>query len=280
MQDDPFFAAAISFTELAGQPKPDLQLLTGLTPYIEKRVTNRKLGIRQTLPESFYEGLREVVHTIPGAAIQYIEGDLLDHMGEILSGCDRERLLYKLGHEEFFHEIRWTPEQAADMGDGIDLALVDLTNSEKAGFRVAIDWEAIAWLEKWDKGRAFQKMSRKSVDAASSMVLFTMPAYDRENFINAGRAVLRAWLYATKKGVSVHPMLSPVFFFNRLKYGDEKDMTPRMKAELTRLRAVYEQCFRLDEGRAEVFLIKLAMAEPTIGATYRLPVDQIFQIKN
>ena len=280
VKGNPFFAAVISFKPLEKQSKPELHLLNGLTPYIEKRVTNRKLGERQRLPSGFYEGLSEVVHTIPGAEIQVVEGELLDQMGEILSGCDRERLLYKMGHEEFFHEIRWTPEQAADMGDGIDLALVDLTNSEKAGFKVAMDWEAIAWLEKWDKGRAFQKMSKKSVEAASSLVLFTMPSYDRENFIQAGRSVLRAWLYATKKGVSVHPMLSPVFFFNRLKYGDDQDLTPRMKDELTKLRTLYEQCFKVNEGKAEVFLLKLAIAEPTDGATFRLPADQIFQINN
>ncbi len=293
-KDNPFFTAIISFKPIqaAGQQAAAQQsaaqqstaqsneLLLDLSNYLDQRITNRRLGERKALPTSFYEGLQAIVETIPGAAIQIIENEPLDELGEVLSGCDRERLLYKLGHEEFFHEIRWTPEQAAQTGDGIDLNLVDLTNSEKAGFKVATDWEAIAWLEKWDKGRAFQKMSKKSIASASSMVLFTMPSYNKEQFVQGGRAVLRAWLYANKMGVSVHPMLSPVFFFNRLKYGADHEMTPRMKDELYRLRAKYEQIFDLSDQRAEVFLMKLAIAEPPVGKTHRLPTEQIFTLKN
>lgn len=279
-QDDAFFTAVISFAQSkSGVDEEQRKLLLPLASYIEKRTTNRKLGVRQALPADFYNGLHEVAQSVPGVEIQILDDERLDHLGEIIAACDRERLLHPEGHSEFFHEIRWTSEQAAETGDGIDLDLVDLTNSEKAGFRVARDWEAIAWLEKWDKGRAFQKMSVKGVGAASAMVLLTMPEYTKENFINAGRAVLRAWLYATKNDIAVHPMLSPVFFFNRLKYGDAAEMSPRMKKELSALRVAYETCFKLDEGRAEVFLMKFAIVEPPQGSTYRLPTEKIFQIK-
>lgn len=262
----------LDFQELSEEQSKKLEL----SDFLEARYTNRKLGFREALSQSFYNELKEVVEFTEGYKIQFSEESQLELLGEIISSCDRERLLHKQGHQEFFHEIRWSGEEAEQSGDGIDVELVDLTQSEKAGFIVARDWNAISLLEEWDKGRAFQKMSRKGVQAASSMALFTMSSYNKEAFVNMGRVVLRAWLVATKHQVAVHPMLSPVFFFNRLKYGDKAEMPERMFHELGKLFEQYKTCFNIEENRVEGFLIKLAKSPEPNGVTFRLPENKVF----
>jgi len=277
IKDEETFVASVRFNRLnSNDLSPQQRLLKDLSVYLEDRHTNRRLGVREKLSADFYQEFEQVVNFTEGYGVQFADEDKLDLLGEIISSCDRERLLHKQGHSEFFHEIRWSGEEAQKTGDGIDIELVDLTQSEKAGFIVARDWEAISLLEKLDKGRAFQKMSRKGVQAASTMALFTMPTYNKESFVMMGRVVLRAWLVATKHHVSVHPMLSPVFFFNRLKYGNPKEMPERMKIELENLFEQYKSCFSLGEGKVEGFLMKLAKAPAPKGITYRLSENQVF----
>ena len=137
----------------------------------------------------------------------------LDKLGGIMAACDRVRLLNAQGHEEFYSEVRWNNEHAQQTRDGIELAAVDLTMGEKAGFQVAADWNAVELLSEWDKGDAFRKFSSKTMESASAALLFTIPGFDHEQLVNAGRTILRVWIYANAQGVTVHPMLSPVFFF-------------------------------------------------------------------
>lgn len=254
-------------------------LLQELSLNMAKRHTNRRNGERVPLEADFYKGMEKVMTTIPGVCIQFVnDEEKLAVLAEVISACDRLRLLDERGHKGFFEEVRWSSEDAAKSGDGIDIALADVSASEVAGFRIATDWEAISLLSDWDKGRAFQKMSRKSVAAASGMGLVLMQSFDYFNFINVGRAVQRGWIYANMHDVSVHPMLSPVFFFNMLKHGDKGIMSDSMREELIHIREKYERVFDLSEGKAELFLIKLAKAPEAKGRSHRLPFDQVFYI--
>lgn len=272
---DKQFIATIYFKS---NPAPD-KLLQQLSTGMALRHTNRRNGERVQLEESFYQGISEVLTSIPGASFQIVKDDLkLSILGEVISSCDRLRLLDERGHKEFFHEVKWTSEEAAKPGDGIDISLADVSASEVAGFRMARDWKPISLLSEWDKGRAFQKMSRKSVASASAMGLVLMPSFDYFNFINAGRAVQRGWIYANMHDVSIHPMLSPVFFFNMLKHGEKGLMSDSMREELIHIRAKYESVFDLGDGKAELFLLKLAKAPEAKGKSHRLPFDQVFYI--
>jgi molybdopterin/thiamine biosynthesis adenylyltransferase len=270
---DKQFIAVIRFR---ARQKDDSKL-NELSQNLEIRHTNRMNGERIPLEQGFYDGLSEIISTIPGAEIRFVtDAEQMELLGEVISGCDRLRLLDRRGHTEFFHEVRWSREEARQPGDGIDILLADVSQAEVAGFRMATDWNAIDLVSKWDKGQAFRKMSRKAVAAASGIGLVLMPSFDYFNFINVGRAVERGWIYANMQGVSIHPMLSPVFFFNMLKHGEKALMSGKMREELEHIRDKYERVFDLRGGKAELFLMKLAKAPEARGKSHRLPFDQIF----
>lgn len=273
--DDKQFIATIYFKE---NLSPSVLLQT-LSKGMEQRHTNRRNGPRVPLEDSFYEGMKDVVTSIPGVSFSIVKDEeKLSILGEVISSCDRLRLLDERGHKEFFHEVRWSSEEAAKPGDGIDISLADVNASEVAGFRMARDWKPISLLSDWDKGRAFQKMSRKSVASASAMGLVLMQSFDYFNFINAGRAVQRGWIYANMHDVSIHPMLSPIFFFNMLKHGDKGMMSDSMREELIHIREKYERVFDLGDRNAELFLLRLSKAPEAKGKSHRLPFDQVFYI--
>jgi molybdopterin/thiamine biosynthesis adenylyltransferase len=250
--------ATISFSPLGAAIPIDLSLAKG----ISTRATNRGVGQRLKLNSTFLTEMKNAVHD-DDIKLYYTENDSqIDELSDIIAECDKVRLLNKLGHEEFYHEIRWNKEEALKTKDGVELASVDISQGEIAGFKVAGDWNAVELLSQWDKGNAFKKMSVKSVKSASAMVLFTIPKFDQSGLLKAGRAVQRAWILANQRGVAVHPMLSPAFFFNRLIHGSGIELTSQTAEKLSLLRQRFLKVFPVNsaEDRYDIFLMKVAVA--------------------
>jgi molybdopterin/thiamine biosynthesis adenylyltransferase len=252
--------AKITFSHLDTVNPTDLSLAKG----IFTRATNRSIGERKKLDSTFFSDMQDVV-TNYGVEMHYTDDDAdMEELSDIIAECDKVRLLNKLGHEEFYHEIRWDKEEALKTKDGVELASVDISQGEIAGFRVAGDWKAVELISQWNKGNAFKKMSVKSVKGASAIILFTIPEFDQQSLLKAGRAVQRAWILANQKGIAVHPMLSPAFFFNRLTHGRGIELTNQTAENLSLLRQRFLKIFPANDGAEkmhEVFLMKVAVAD-------------------
>ncbi|MDP9046994.1 MAG: hypothetical protein M3N14_02580 [Bacteroidota bacterium] len=224
--------------------------------------------------------MKQITRADKNVNLYYVENDAeLNELSEIIAECDKVRLLNKLGHAEFYHEIRWSKDEALKMRDGVELASVDISQGEIAGFKVAGDWEAVSLLAEWDKGDAFKKLSAKAVKCASAMILFTVNDFDHLQLINAGEVIQRSWIYANQQGVSVHPMLSPAFFFTRLVHGKGEGIEPPVAAKLAALRARFLKIFPFNTKagpQTEIFLLKVAIAEDLGVRSLRKLKSEVF----
>lgn len=276
LKDEPFLIASIRF-EKAVQQVSEIDKL--LADNLFNRNTNRMLGKRESLPIELLEQIQYLVRSSVGCQISYTEKpEQLDELGVIMSACDRIRMLNQQGHEEFFHEVRWNKEHAEATRDGIELAAVDLTKGEVAAFQVGIDWNAVSLLAQWNKGDAFRRFSSKTMNAASAAMLFAVDDFNSERLVEAGRCVQRVWIYLNIQGITVHPMLSPVFFFNRLVQGNGEGLTEENKFELEKLRENFKNIFPSGDNReySEVFLMKLGKTDKESVQSLRLQKNDIF----
>lgn len=278
LNDVPELIAAVRF---AGAAVPATEDAVDLAAHLYTRSTNRRVGERQKLDEGFYTQLQETISSTAEISIFYTqEQSDLDELAEIIAECDKVRLLNESGHEEFYHEIRWTREEAESTKDGVSIDNVDISQSEIAGFKVAGDWKAVELLAQWDKGNAFKKLSTKAVKNASGIIVFTIPEFTHEKLITAGRAVQKAWIFANQQGIAIHPMLSPAFFFNRLVHGKGAEMPVYVADKLVQLREKFLQIFPItDEQHADrtaVFIMKTAIADPLGVPSLRKDKSDLF----
>lgn len=274
LADEPKLIAVIRFEQEKEAPKT--QMLS-LSAAIYSRNTNRNNGERKPLPAGLFDELNVYLSDFDGLQLLHTEdaGDLA-RLGQVIASCDRIRLLQEKGHLEFYSEVRWNADHATQTKDGIELAAVDITEGEKAGFSLAQDWSAVELLAKWNKGHAFKTMSEKSLDAASAMLLFVAPEFSHNRLLETGRLVERVWIHLNNRGVSVHPMLSPTFFFNRLIHGKGIAIPEGAQAELHQLRNEFTQIFPVQGENKELFLMKLSLAENMDVPSLRLPKSDIF----
>lgn len=279
LDSNPWMIAALQFSPSAnGIPADTLEL----SKHIFNRNTNRKLAKRVRLEEVFYHGMSQVISPFDGVKLYYTQDEQdLDELADIIAECDKVRLLNELGHEEFYHEIRWNKAEARRTKDGVELDAVDITASEKAGFQVAQDWKAVKLLAQWDKGDAFKKMSLDGIKCASGIVVLTIPEFSHAALLQAGKAAERAWIFANQQGVAVHPMLSTAFFFSRLIHGKGKDLPPHVADKLSLLRQRFHKVLS-SGGREhimreyEVFVMKVAVAPEADSRSLRKDKSELF----
>jgi hypothetical protein len=118
-----------------------------------------------------------------------------------------------------------------------------------------------------------EKMSRKAVAASSAVGLITMPSASSRDFFLGGRALQRAWLTATEKGIAFQPMSSLPYLFARLVRGGGEGIPEQQAEELRKLRLRYESVFELGPESSEILLFRLAYADAASARALRRSVE-------
>jgi len=253
-----------------------------LVDTINTRVTNRTVGEKKLIEPKKLERLQHVAKTITGANLKIIDTEKeLNELADIVGKTDRIRFMDEKEYSNFLHEICWTPEEAFERKTGVDIATIELTPSEVAGFKMARHKEVMDLLKEWNAGRGFEKLSKKSILAASAMGFVTMPGYGCNDFFEGGRAVQRIWLTANKTNISLHPLCAPVFLFLKLMHSKERDIPGELVKELETLRERFAKLMSINSSSlGEIFLFRLGVADKPVVRSYRKPVDAVLIYKN
>jgi hypothetical protein len=261
----------LSFQPAAAEVSP-------LFEEIPRRATNRRLGRRVPLTPAERDALLAAA-VEAGSSLQIVDDERgLDAAARIIGSGDRVRFLSRKLHEEMIGELRWTPEEAARTADGIDIRTLELTRTDLAGMQLSARWDAMEMLVQIKGGSGLEKLTRKSIAAASAVALLTTPGTSRESYLRGGRGVQRVWLTASRLGLAFQPMSILPFLFARLERGGGEGLTEQDVQSLRSIRSAYRELFEIQPANAEVFLFRLAKASPPEVRAVRRPVDDVLTI--
>jgi len=276
---DQKLVAAIRFRPI--ENKPLAQQLEPLDKVIYKRFTNRNQAPKANIEHGIYRKLTDFAESIPNAKLQvFTDETTLGQFAEIIGFCDRVRLLSKEGHYDFVHhEMRWTSEEAEQTRDGIDIKTLGLSNSQMAALGVIKSEQVISTINDLGGGKALDMLAKRTVSAASALCLLTLPKYELKSFFEGGRAMERLWLTATDLGLAVHPLISPLYLFPRIVYGNGEGIDPKFVPVLRDLRKKFIALTDMGDDRAEVFLAKIAIAPEPELKSFRLPLEKTLIIE-
>lgn len=187
-----------------------------LAKHIFDRETNRNIETGPAIQAEHLDYMQRV-SSKHGSGLAIVEdpADIME-IGEVIAFAERFRIMHPEGHKNFDGEMRWTPQEAAESGSGIDVATVDLTVGERAGFQLAQNPEVIEKLTEWNGGSAFEKLSRKSIGVAAAVGIITRPEHNPLQHLMAGRDMERAWIAANAHGIAFQPQSPITFILQRL----------------------------------------------------------------
>jgi hypothetical protein len=75
-------------------------------------------------------------------------------------------------------------------------------------------------------------------------------------------------------------LISPLYLFPRLVYGNGEGLDKKFIPELKRLREKFKTVTGVGDDVAEVFLAKIAIAEIPVLKSFRLPLEQTLVIED
>jgi hypothetical protein len=189
-------------------------------------------------------------------------------------------LLNKEGHYDFVNrEMRWTSQDAEKTRDGIDIKTLGLSNSQMAALGVIKSEQVISTINDLGGGKALDMLAKRTVSTASALCLITLPKNNLESFFEGGRAMERFWMAATNLGLAIHPLISPLYLFPRVVYGNGEGLDPKFVPMLKDLRKKFCDITDISDDRAEVFLAKIAIAPEPELKSFRLPLEKTLTIK-
>lgn len=251
-----------------------------LADAINIRLTNRLLRKRQKIDPVKIQKIKDAGHSVRGAAVMLLENDdAMQAVGELIARIDRILITHKEGHHGFVSEIRWNQAEAERTRDGLDIATIDLTAGESAGFRMAKNWSVVSLLNNWGGGSVFEKLSRKCVAGASAIGLITMPGPESNFYYDAGQSLERMWLLANKEGISLQPMTALTFMLHRLIHGKGEGLTAANVSELALIKNDFYTIFNLKETAHPAFLFRLLIAGEPKVKSLRRPASAVLTYK-
>lgn len=270
--DDPDLVCRVRFARLCGADHDPAELAL-----IPLRVTNRRVGVRSPLHAAIADELRAAAAT-RGAALTLIESPTaLAELGELMGACDRLSSLSEAIFQEVMPGYRHTRAEVEAHRDGLDVATLELSAADRAGFELVSDWKVMRALGELGGGAALAASARKAMAGACAVGLLTMPETSAPAYLQGGRALQRLWLTATRHAIALHPWTGLPYLFARLLRGGGAGLSAAEQRELHGLRARYLRVLPAADGRAEVMLFRLAHAGPPSARSLRRNVDDVLR---
>jgi nitroreductase len=242
---------------------------------LARRVTNRRNADPTPLDELRAQELVAAAQDRGGHLELQVGRAALDEMGQILGEADRVRFLCAELHREVMSELRWNPQETETTRDGIDLATLELTQSEAAVMQVLARPDIAAFLRELDGGVALTEGACKSIQGSCAVGLIRVRGEDPASFLEAGRAIQRTWLMATKLGLGFQPMTALLFLFRMLARPEADIFLERERRVLRDLKVRLDRVFSVRTDLSCAMLFRLTHATEVTARALRRPVSEV-----
>ncbi|MDX5320957.1 MAG: Rv1355c family protein, partial [Bacteroidota bacterium] len=240
-----------------------------LFDHIHDRHTNRNIEVSAPVETEQLEFITQSLEPFDVSIRYFNQGEEKDLLSNCIAAVERIRLLDPEGYRNFMEEVRWTPQQAKAQGDGVDLATCDLTPSEVAGFRIARHRPVMDLIQQWELGSGLEKLSHKMTDHAPVLAMIHGPERGRDAYLQAGRALERAWIAANQVGLGFQPQSPFTLLIDRII--ENKGLNLRDKNELAAYREKIMALTSVNHPEP-LFIFRLFKGEKPVVRSYRRPM--------
>lgn len=267
--DNPDLMASVTFTP-AGLEK------ALLFDAIWSRYTNRKMYLRQRLPESTLLELIECVATCPGVQLQILtEVAQLKKLASVIYQVERIRTEHQALHEHLHSMIRYSDKEAKEKGNGFALKNLEAGLSGEVFLRCTRSWRVMNIVNMVGLGRLVALHSSQAIMNASAVILLTVCGTQPVNFLQGGEALERLWLLLTHQGLAMQPMTAITLFWLRWCLEGEQGFLPKHRLVLQRVWQNYQSLFSNSSSAEEgqIMLFRVGYGGTVECQTYRKEIQ-------
>lgn len=256
---------------------PYFELVEG----VSLRCTNRKNTTRQLLEKSKLEELTEFAKS-EGFTIKLTEEySDLEGLAEIVGGMDRMRFFHEEGLMDFIKEVRWTEKDAIETRDGIDIATLELSGTEKAAMGLLKDPRTVKFFRKFLMGFGLTKISKDTITKSSAIMLLQGGKFSPQTYLDGGKVLQRIWIKANMLGISFQPVTAMLFIFQKVLQEVNPGFTKEEALEIENLKSKFDRIFKNDNRTLDLFMFRLNVAgDPSVRSYRRDVKDTLIRVQN
>lgn len=249
---------------------PHLDLYEG----VRIRCTNRKNTKKENLTPEQIQMVFDLIQS-EGLKLDYLEEEQeLERLSEILGGMDRMRLFHQQGLQDFIHELRWNDKEAKESSDGIDIATLELSGTEKAAMGLLRDPRTVKFFRKFLMGYGLTKISHTTLMASSAIFLLQSKKYKASSVLEAGRILQRIWVKSNMMGMSFQPVTASLFIFHRVNREKDHGFNEKEEQIIKKHHETLRKLFQIENGMEEIFMFRLNFAGEPSMRSYRRDVRE------
>jgi len=264
--------ASIRFLSKSTHPladQEDFELVEG----IKLRCTNRKNTDRIQLSKEHFNQIYDFLRGNKFELEYLDQTDDLERLAKVIGGMDRMRLFHEQGLNDFIHELRWNDQEASETKDGIDVATLELSGTERAAMGLLKDPRTVRFFRRFFMGYGLTKISKDTITSASAIFLLKGQAYSPEIFLEGGKVLQKIWIWANMNGLSFQPVTASLFIFHRVLKEDDHGFSPKEEKEIKELKDSFDLIFNKEKKMEELFMFRLNFAGEPSMRSYRRKVE-------
>jgi tRNA A37 threonylcarbamoyladenosine dehydratase len=243
------------------------------------RCTNRKNNQRQEIKISDLDILTRLAEE-EGFFLKIKKEDSdLEKLAEIVGGMDRMRFFHEQGLADFIKEVRWTEKDAVELKDGIDIATLELSGTERAAMGLLKDPRTVRFFRKFLMGYGLTKISKDTLTTSSAVLVLGGKEYSAMEYLKAGQILQRIWIKANMLGISFQPVSAMLFIFHKVSLEQNHGFTKGEEEEINKHKGEFDEVFEMSKSEKSLFMFRINVAgEPSVRAFRRDVQDTLIVI--
>ncbi|SDD16455.1 ThiF family protein [Algoriphagus faecimaris] len=244
---------------------------------VKLRCTNRKNAKKIALDRKVLDEMEEMAEA-EQMVLEYIESEEdLEKLSKVIGGMDRMRLFHEQGLKDFIGEVRWTEKEAKETGDGIDIATLELSGTERAAMGLLKDPRTVRFFRKFLMGFGLTKISHETLMSSSAIFLLQAKDFTPQSYLKAGQVLQRMWIKANMQGLSFQPVTAAMFIFHKLARDPNHGFSQEEVGMIEKYKKEFNTLFNMNLENQEIFMFRLNLAgEPTMRSYRRDVSDTLF----
>ena len=258
----------LSFSAPKRIPEPDKALV--------RRVTNRRLYDSRPLDDETFAWLRDATPPLDSARTLWFGRERVRALGALVE--EAEAIVYSEPalREPALRAMRFDVRDREEVTFGLSLGSLELSAAE----RITLDSLRRTPQDRLVAMGAFAKMGgreRRLIESASGVCVISAKGTDPNSDVEVGRAMQRAWLALTRRGLVAQPMNTLPSLEAVMELDPPLPLTSpdRATALLSSFRATFPS---VEKGSRVAFLLRFGWAPPPSSRVRRLSLEESLAI--
>jgi len=249
-----------------------------IDPCITERVTNRRRYDGRPVPPEVIAELQRKTPDLERVRTHWIhDRHRLLALAALIGQADRLMLGEPSMRRAFLDNVRFDVPENTEVEEGLPVASLELPAPQRLALRVLPkipDW----LLKATGATRQFASAARRLVASASGLCVVTQEGGCPERDVIAGRAIQRAWLAMTRRGLAAQPMMSLAILENLQLHAVTEPMVRIGPKRITRVLAQFRALVPETGDERIAFIMRFGSAPPPTGRAERFRLERVSEV--